>query len=203
MATKSRYRLSMLPGIDVSHYQGVIDWPQVAAAGIRFAFIKATDGVSPAVDPRLAANTAGAAAAGIPFGMYHFFRALSPAVQITRFLDTFRKFPSQLPPVLDIEVGGEYQAGALTIAQGIEAELAIKPLVYCYPSFADTFLTAEQWREYPLWIAHYTKAPAPRTSHWPAWLFWQHSGSGTVAGIERPVDLDWFAGDDLAPWLRS
>ena len=55
---------SYLSGIDVSHYQGEVDWPAVAASGVRFAFIKATDGVDD-IDPRFAQNWAGAKLAGI------------------------------------------------------------------------------------------------------------------------------------------
>jgi GH25 family lysozyme M1 (1,4-beta-N-acetylmuramidase) len=62
-----------LPGIDVSHHQGAIDWSQVAGAGTRFAFAKATEGRS-YVDPTYATNKAGAALSGVVFGAYHFAR---------------------------------------------------------------------------------------------------------------------------------
>lgn len=92
-----------LPGINVSHYQGEIGWQQVRAAGIAFAYAKATEGVSYA-DPRYNANLAGATAVNLPFGAYHFYSpGRDPIVQADHFLNVAHVGPGSLPPVLDVE----------------------------------------------------------------------------------------------------
>ena len=93
-----------VPGIDVSHYQGTVNWAKVKAAGIRFAYIKATQGAD-FRDPQLSANVAGATAQAIPFGLYHVFVANAGLLQISNWLKAKAAFPSQLPAWLDIEPG--------------------------------------------------------------------------------------------------
>src|SRR5262245_48071429 len=90
-------------GLDVSHFQGTVDWPQVAQAGYGFAFIKATDGIT-YTDPMFAQNWAGAKAAGLLRGAYHFFEADDdPQQQAENFLKTVSLESGDLPPVLDVE----------------------------------------------------------------------------------------------------
>src|SRR5262245_41899661 len=95
-----------IPGIDVSHHQDLIDWPTVAASGKQFVFAKATEGRS-FVDPMYAINKAGAEAAGLLFGAYHFAQpgaqANDPIVEADHFVDHAQLQPGNLLPVLDIE----------------------------------------------------------------------------------------------------
>src|SRR5207344_2546016 len=103
-----------LPGIDVSHHQGAIDWVQVAGAGVRFAFAKATEGRN-YVDPQYATNKAGAALSGVAFGAYHFAQpdgtANDAILEADHFVDVAQLEPGDLVPVLDIErTGGLSQA---------------------------------------------------------------------------------------------
>ena len=195
--------MSFVPGIDVSHFQGFIDWARVKAAGIEFAFIKATDGIS-WKDPNLAVNMSGAAKAGIPFGLYHFYRpAEDAAQQATHFLsidDTL----AQLPPVLDLEMDPLKVSDAETWLEAVEDSMAVVPIVYGSPAFLAGHF--EDWagvKTYPLWVAEYTDRPAPVSGPWANWDFWQYSNSGTVNGLSGPVDLNWFNGslDDLKELL--
>ena len=94
----------MIPGIDVSHYQGTIDWAKVKASGVQFAYIKATQGAS-FVDPKLAENVEGAASVEIPIGLYHVFVANSGEEQEQNWLKATRQYPAQLPAWLDVEPG--------------------------------------------------------------------------------------------------
>lgn len=198
----------MIPGIDVSHFQGIIDWPKVAASGVKFAFIKATDGTR-FTDPRLKANCDGAKAAGIPFGLYHFFRANLGAAEIQQvnfFLGYAGSFPWSLPPVLDVEIGSvtaQTEEQALAWMSQVQASSGVKPILYCSPGYADIHLQDDQWLEYPLWVAHYD-VPTPRISRWTYWEFWQYERNGTVDGISAQVDRDWFNGgeSDLQKLLR-
>jgi lysozyme len=196
--------MNWLPGIDVSHYQGVIDWAKVAESGIKFAFIKATDGT--ATDPRVKANTEGARAAGVPLGLYHFWR---PDKDWKEQADTFTslcEWPENvdmLPPVLDIETGAlteDNQQDALNWLARLREMRSpeLTPIVYVSPSYANFNLTDPAWEGYPLWVAQYTDNPAPRTSNWKDWLFWQWRCNAVVPGVTTKVDLDWFNGTDLS-----
>src|ERR1700677_3355012 len=93
-----------VPGIDVSHYQGDIDWHAVAASGVKFAYIKATEGAA-YIDPSFAQNVVGAQAAGVLVGVYHFLTAGDWLAQASNFLETARAQLSGpiLPSALDIE----------------------------------------------------------------------------------------------------
>ncbi len=183
-----------LAGIDVSHFQGEVDWGAVAAAGVRFAFIKATEGLDD-VDPRFAQNWQGSRAAGLLRGAYHFLHPnLDARQQAAHFLSVVTLDDDALPPALDVEVTNGVAPATLaacieTWLGTVEAALGCKPVVYTDPSF---------WRDnvgadlggYPLWLACYAPQPEVPAS-WQAWTFWQHSQSGTVDGIAGPVDLDF------------
>ena len=196
-----------LLGIDVSHYQGVIDWPKVAAAGVKFVFIKATDGATLA-DPMAKTNASGAAAAGLPFGFYHFWRPTDDwRAQADFFLSVIDDVAplanaGVLPSVLDIEVGSlseDNQGDALSWVKAAPGQIAI---VYVSPSYARFNLTDPAWIQYPHWSAHYTELPQPNTDKWPTWMFWQRQGNGTIPGISTPVDIDWFNGSDFQKLIQ-
>lgn len=189
-----------VPGIDVSHYQGVIDWVRVKAAGIQFAFLKATDGLS--TDPTFRRNRAACLVNDIPCGAYHFFRpAADPSEQAELFIKVALDSNAMLPPALDIEIGPVAADSLFKWLELVEAQFAQKPLVYVAPGFARQFLggAAVTLAAYPLWIAEYGPPATPQTPGWLGWTFWQHSGAGQVDGIMGQVDLDWFNGsaDDL------
>jgi lysozyme len=183
----------VLAGIDVSHFQGEVDWGAVAAAGIRFAFIKATEGLDD-VDPRFVQNWQQSRAAGLLRGAYHFLHPnLDAKQQAAHFLSVVTLDDDALPPALDIEVTDGEGPATLTACietwlGTVEATLGCKPVVYTDPSF---------WRDnvganlatYPLWLACYAPSPEVPAS-WGSWTFWQHSQSGRVDGIAGPVDLD-------------
>jgi lysozyme len=182
-----------LSGIDVSHFQGDVDWAAVAAAGVRFAFMKATEGLAD-IDPRFARNWEHSRAAGLLRGAYHFLHPnLDAKQQAAHFLSVVTLDRDALPPALDVEVTNGVDPAALaacieTWLGVVEAALGCKPVIYTDPSF---------WRDnvgvdlssYPLWLACY--APQPEVpANWQSWTFWQHSQSGGVAGVAGPVDLD-------------
>lgn len=182
-------------GIDVSHWQGAIDWVQVAEAGVKFAFLKATEGL--VVDPMLKLNAQGAKAAGIPYSLYHVWRpdvdALAQETAFDNAVDADQLAP-QLPIVLDIEPGSiRDEADPLHWLNYTLLPPPGNPIVYASPSVAQS-LTDPAWLQYRLWVAHYTDAPQPNIGKWPTWMFWQRQNDGTVPGISRPVDIDWFNG---------
>jgi lysozyme len=197
-------------GVDVSRYQGFINWSAVAAAGIQFVFIKATEGQS-VVDPRFSVNWPGAKSAGILRGAYHFFRsAVPPQVQADNFLTLLQGVdPAELAPVLDLELrklDGTDAWDAIPLSQrsglavewltAVEQSLGRRPMVYLSPSFAlEKLGGASALGSYPLWIAHYTANPQPRVPPaWLDWTFWQYTERGTVSGIAGTVDRNKFNG---------
>ena len=185
-------------GIDVSHYQGAIDWAKVKAAGIQFTFIKASEGTG-WIDDHFKRNWANSKAAGIPRGAYHFYRfSYDPVKQADHFLEQLGSDLGELSPVVDAE------DTTTTTVKGDDLR------VFCERVFEKTgrrclvytggwWWTAQRlggpqpWvKDYPLWIAFYSdtaKQPSiPKD--WATWAFWQHSNHGAVDGISGSVDLN-------------
>ena len=188
-----------IAGIDVSHYQGEIDWNAVAAHGARFAFIKATEGVDN-VDPQFATNWQAAHAAGLLRGAYHYFDPSQDAAkQADHFLQTVTMDDASLPPVVDVEVSGGLSPSDLSSALRVWLEKVAegsgsKPIIYADPTFWRSHIVGD-FSEYPFWIAEYgPEAHVP--DDWSSWTFWQHSQSGQVPGVTGPVDMDRFAGNE-------
>ena len=187
-------------GIDVSRWQGNIDWSQVSLIHnkfpIDFVFIKATDGNN-WTDPMFERNWAGAGHRKILRGPYHYFKTNQDgASQAKRFIRTVCLQPGDLPPVLDIE---EHPNG-MTMAQLkvelkewlhiVEAHYGIKPIVYSGDTFFNHFLIQE-FSHYTLWIANYNAWVIEPKAHWHIWQF---SDKGRVNGIQGDVDLNIFSG---------
>ena len=202
-----------LDGIDVSYHQGSIDWQRVAAAGKRFAFVRATAGTLTA-DTAYGANRSGARAAGVTVGSYHYANpdaaANDAANEASWFLRNATVGSGDLRPVLDFEVSNGLTASALTswaqtwLAQ-VTAATGVRPIIYTTPSFWSGAVADTDWfarNGYTvLWIAHWTTASQPSVpaADWAGngWTFWQYSSSGAVAGISGAVDLDRFNGTSL------
>lgn len=198
-------------GVDVSHYQGSINWPQVAASST-FAFAKATEGKT-LVDLTYPINRMGAQAVGVKVGAYHFARPAGsgqPAIvadaiaQADFFLSVAQPLAGDLPPVLDLEVTGGLKAADLLTwtsawLEEVYARIGVRPLVYTSPNFwksslGDTGVPALDGT--PLWVAHWTTATTPLVpaANWGGggWTFWQFSSHAKVAGIQTEVDRDRF-----------
>ncbi|MBE9913384.1 glycoside hydrolase [Paenibacillus donghaensis] len=200
-------------GIDVSHWQGAIDWPKVATSGISFAFIKATQNK---IDPKFLTNVKGAKAAGLMVGAYHYMddsvttvdkaraaaQVFYQAIQAAGGVNVF-----DLPFVLDYESNKQNlsKATLTAIAKAFLEEIrrltGLTPMLYTYPAFIGNFSGLS---DYPLWIARYSNQAPVDASGWKRWDFWQYSdgqvggtlpcGDRKVAGINGPVDLNEFAG---------
>lgn len=203
-----------IPGIDVSHYQndrGDIDWTQVADAGYRFTFIKATERDT-YIDAFYGTNRSGAGDAGLRVGAYHFARPNGSSDEAVRkdargeadhFLAIGAPAPGDLYPVLDVEgdLGG-LDAGSLKIwirtwLERVESGTGVKPLIYTSPYLWTNRLDDTQ--EFALagnglWVAHYTQAESPMVpaDNWAGngWSFWQYTSGGSVPGIKGNVDLN-------------
>jgi lysozyme len=200
-------------GIDVSHHQGTINWQRVAAAGKRFAFVRASAGTLTS-DTTYAANLAGARAAGFAVGSYHFANPDTAtgdaANEAAWFLDNASIASGDLLPVLDLEVSNGLGPAALTAwaqtwLSEVSAATGVRPIIYTNPNFWSTSMTNTDWfarNGYTvLWTAHWTKASQPivPAGNWGGhgWSFWQYSSTGKVPGIKGAVDLDRYNGSSL------
>ena len=193
-----------VPGIDVSYHQDKIDWTRVRKAGIRFAFIRVSDGIT-VEDPRFDENWANAKQAHVLRGAYQFFRPdQSATAQADLLIAAIARDGGELAPVIDVEAtGGKFPpqiAAAIKVwVQRVRTRLGVEPIIYTSPEFWRDRVGGADFSSQILWLAHYTaecpRVPAP----WTAWTYWQYSKTGRVDGIRGDVDLDVFAGtiDDL------
>ena len=186
-------------GIDVSYYQQDITWKRVRRAGIRFAFIRASDGLG-GPDTKFARNWREAKRAKILRGAYQYFRPdQDPTSQADLLINMLAKDRGELPPVLDIETTGgkppaELVARARVWIARVRDKLGVEPIVYTGPEFWRDQARGGDLATQPLWLAHYTRGCPAVPAPWTSWQFWQHTDRGRVPGIEGPVDLDVFAG---------
>ncbi len=192
-----------LPGVDVSTYQGSIDWSAVAGAGIRWAYAKATESTD-WQDPTFHGNWSGMQAHGIARGAYHFFHpGVSGKAQADYYLAFVGSLSGSLPPMLDWEVtdnvsGGTAAANARAFIAEIAAKTGRQTVIYTSPGLWDGF-GAGDFGSDPLWVADWTYCTSGccpiMPSGWGGWVYWQWSDKGTIAGIPATVDLDVFNGD--------
>lgn len=184
-------------GIDVSHYQGNIDWPTVAKdPKIQFVYIKATEGTR-TVDKRYNRNIVQARHQGIMVGSYHFFIASKSAEEQFRFFKSHVDRTRQdLIPMVDVEEQGvkgtppaELRANLQRFMDLVKAEYGRYPVLYVQHNIYRDYLDP-QFANYYLWIARYSGS-APTYRHGRCNI-WQYSEHGTVKGIKGHVDLNRF-----------
>jgi len=188
-------------GVDVSEYQGDIDWPLLCKQGIAFAFIKATEG-SQYVDPRFSDNWEQAAKARVKVGAYHFFSFDSPgSTQSENYITTVDRKEGMLPPVVDVELYGEYkrtpkQASDVwpeldCLLDALEKEYGVKPILYATQSAYNLYIK-NKYVGYCLWIRSVYTYPAVQ-----GWTFWQYSDRMVLegySGVERHIDMNLYYG---------
>ena len=192
-------------GVDVSHYDGSIDWTQVATAGISFGYAKATEGTT-FIDPSFQTNFAAMKAAGVKRGAYLFFRPRAdPTAQVNFFLSTLLKngFTSgDLIPVIDVEVTDGLSSAVLAsnlqmAANTIQAALGVSPVIYSSAVFWNGSVGSTAFGGDPLWVANWAVNCPNIPLGWSTWTLWQYADNGTVSGIPSSVDLDQSNGPTL------
>jgi lysozyme len=202
-------------GIDISKWQGDIDWQAVKSAGTKFAFIKATEG-GDHLDERFHANWAGAKAAGIPRAAYHFvFWCRSAEEQADWFRRHVPRDPGALPPVLDVEWNGHSRTCPKKIdsdlarkkiailLKAMEEHTGKKPIIYTdIPFHADVL--KGHLPEYDFWLRSTAAEPHERYDN-REWSFWQYTTTGRVPGIAGAVDRNAFGGSskEWAEYLKA
>ncbi len=187
-------------GVDVSHYQGSINWTKVAGAGYTFVVMKASEGTS-YTDPTFKTNWAAAKNAGLVRGAYHFFRAnVDGKAQAKHFASVIGTLGKQdLPPVLDLETqDGVSDATVISRAKAFLTELESltgkTPIIYS-GYFFTSLGSPSGFAKYPLWVANWgVSCPNIPNGGWKKWTFWQFTDHQSVAGIGGSVDADRFNG---------
>ncbi len=184
-------------GIDVSTHSGMVSWPEVAAAGHGFAFMKATEGVDLA-DSAFATNWIAAKDAGLVRGAYHFYVTEDdPDQQADFFISVVSLEAGDLAPVVDIELIGHNTQPGLTRLTGhlqqfldrLEAHYGIKPIIYTMPNFWNEHL-GDGFGGYPLWVAEYEVDQPRLPKGWAAWHLWQWQADADIPGVEKGADLN-------------
>lgn len=198
-------------GMDVSVYQGSIDFAAVKEDGIEVAYIRSSYGQT-GVDENFEDNYRGAAEAGLSFGLYHYLEATTAddaRLEARHFAEVIRAADYDCRPALDFEIDQELSSEDITaiisaFMEEVQSILGVQPMLYTDISFArrmDASLS-----DYPLWIAQWeVDAPELSSTPWQDWAGWQYTSEGRISGIEGNVDRDRFtdavrlSGEDPAP----
>lgn len=191
-------------GIDVSKWNGDVDWRQVRKSGVSFVFIKATEGKD-RLDERFHEYWQGARAAGLPHAPYHFYYFCSSAdEQADWFIRNVPRESVHLPPVLDVEWNPSsktcrFRPDAATVRsemqrfmQRIEAHYGKRPIIYTSVDFHRENLDGA-FQNYHFWVRAVAQHPS---EIYPdrRWAFWQYTSTGVVPGIRGGTDINVFAG---------
>ncbi|MFC7704329.1 GH25 family lysozyme [Plastorhodobacter daqingensis] len=201
-------------GIDVSRWQSDVNWRAVQAAGVSFAFIKATEG-GDHMDPMFSQHWREAGAAGIPRGAYHFYYFCRTAEENARwFIANVPRERGALPPVLDMEWtrsrncphrpgGAHIRAEAAQFLDIVGRHYGQRPIIYTTVDFyRDTGIGSLAGVEF--WLRSVADHPG---TVYPGqrWVFWQYTGTGLVPGVRGPVDINVFHGQPgaWAQWLTA
>lgn len=191
-------------GVDVSSYQGKIDWAVLADQNLQFAFIKATEGSS-AVDPCFRTNYQAAKDTDLRIGAYHFFSYDSAGkTQAENFISVVPADDTLLPPVVDVEFYGNYAwypPERETVRRELDVLLALleahygkQPILYATEHAYRLFLS-EGYSDYDIWIRDVFFQPS--LSDGRDWTFWQYTDRAVLdgyAGDERFIDRNVFYG---------
>lgn len=190
-------------GIDISHYQGIINWNKVQylqdSIPVSFVLIRATAGNNKA-DNYFTYNWREAKAKKIIRGAYHYYRPNENSTeQANKFISKVKLQKGDLPPILDIEDISKIQTmkslrlGIKNWLELVEAEYNIKPIIYTGDSFYKDNLKGKGFEDYKIWIANYNRnINKPKNKDW---IIWQFSDKGKATGIGEFVDLNVFDGN--------
>jgi lysozyme len=199
-------------GVDVSRWQGNINWMKLRTQGANFAYIKATDG-GDHLDPMFKRNWHAAGEAGMRRGAYHFFYWCRTAgEQADWFIRNVPKVDNALPPVIDVEWNGESRCRKRPSRERVLEKMQVfmdkleqhygqRPVIYTAPDFYEDNLQGA-FPNHHFWLRAVAQHPR-KVYPGRKWVFWQYSGSGLSKGVEGRIDLNVFNGseDDWHDWL--
>lgn len=189
-------------GIDISHHQKRINWDELKKENIKFIIIKATEGAD-FIDPRFKENWENSINNNYQTGAYHFYRFCKTGKeQAENFIKTVPYSDKSLPPIIDLEYGGNCATKKTkeTIKKEIHDYLEIvknyygkKPIIYATQSFYNDFIEGD-YLNYDIWIRDIYSEPKLENER--IWLLWQYANRGHLKGIDGFVDLNVFNGSN-------
>ena len=183
-------------GIDISSWQGNVDFKKIKDSGIQIVYIKATES-NKYIQSTMEKYHKGAKENGLLVGFYHFFRAnVDAKLQAKYFASAIEGKSMDCKLVLDIETTEGVDAEALTnmcivFLEEVKKLTGKEVAIYTYTSFANSSLTSKL-SSYPLWIAHYGVVTPGTNRIWNEWVGFQYSEKGVVPGINGNCDIDEF-----------
>ncbi len=185
-------------GIDVSGWQGNIDYSEVASSGIEIVYMKASEGTS-FVDPYFNQNYTNAKANGLKVGFYHYLTARSNSEAVAQanfFVSTISGMIPDCRLAMDFESFGslsteEINEIGLTFMQTVESLSGKKMVIYSDTSNASNIFGGGL-TNYPLWVAQYEVEEPTPNGNWDSWVGWQYTDAGEISGINGYVDRDRF-----------
>lgn len=197
-------------GIDAARFQGQMNWKKVRQQGVRFAWLKATEG-GDLLDPEFKANWRAAKRARVPVGAYHFYYfCTDPDTQAKWFIKNVPRLRGGMPPVLDLEwnpfsptctlrpPAAEVRRVANRFIKIVERHYQTRVVVYTAPDFWVRNDVARLKRDF--WLRSTAKHVEQRYGL-RGWRFWQYTATGILDGIEKEVDLNCFNGSE-AQWKQ-
>lgn len=193
-------------GVDLSAYQGEVDWKIMAEQNIDFAFIKATEG-NDYVDSRFENNWEESQKTDIRVGAYHFLNFdVSGKDQANHFIKTVSMGKKNLPPVLDLELYGKYEENPLEKSKvkvivdeflnTLESEYKVKPIIYTTQYIFNMYLGSD-YKDYKIWIVDLDNTWPKTLPNGNEWTFWQFSHRGVMDGYygdELFIDMNLYNG---------
>ena len=184
-------------GIDISHYQGYINWAEVARdPQVTFVIMKATE-ASDFVDDRYQFNIREAHRYGLKVGSYHFYRAhIDPELQFRNMMRNIDPQQQDILPVIDVELtnGVSYDlfvSRLERLCEMVTRAYGARPIIYTGRNFFNKYFNNTYWRQYKLWIAAYTTNP-PVLNNEQDYIMWQFTEKSRVQGIKGGVDMSRF-----------
>lgn len=191
-------------GIDLSSYQGEVDWAVLSKQNIDFAFIKATEG-STHVDSNYKYNIENALKTDLRIGSYHFFSfESSGSQQADNFIKHVAKTENMLPPVVDIEFYADFKSNPpdkekvrqnlIELLEKLKASYEVKPILYATQSAYKRYISGA-FSEYDIWIRDVYFTPSLEDGR--EWTFWQYSEKERLDGyngVEKYIDMNVFNG---------
>jgi GH25 family lysozyme M1 (1,4-beta-N-acetylmuramidase) len=188
-------------GVIVSKYDGSPDFSALKERGIRFAFLKASQGATRSIDSKGIEYAKSAKQNGLAVGLYHVFLPdLEVDAQFANFANALASVPRDLPPLIDCEpIGGktapaDYASRVELFATQLEARFGVKPLIYTFSSFANQHLD-QRLARFPLFVAQFGSRTTPVVPKWwKDYLFWHLAEGVNDDPLLRAYDIVAFKG---------
>ncbi|MGE0324103.1 MAG: glycoside hydrolase family 25 protein [Polyangiaceae bacterium] len=187
-------------GVDVSFYQGQVNWQSVKNSGVGFGIARVSDGTT-YVDDQFTRNWSEMKRVGLIRGAYQYFRpGQSANAQADLMINAVGALgDGDLPAVIDVETADGYSSSTIVSKvqawlDRVEAATGKRPLIYAASGFWDTLSGTSQFADYDLWVANYGVSCPSMPNTWGNWVFWQYTDSGSTPGIPGGVDTNVFNG---------